>query len=159
MGIRQRKRETIPRLAEKTPYGCAARLTPKADCSPTAIWRSCWPNRTAASPRCSPSTNAPADRSCRATLHDVGTALTHKRIICYKRFAEGKEPHLVARQTWPTLEAVDRCLGQYDRVRCCRQQGLTPEQTAHLLGCSLALVQEYLRIDDELQTLAKETST
>jgi hypothetical protein len=95
----------------------------------------------------------------RATLHDVGTALTHKRIICYKRFAEGKEPHLVARETWHSLEAVDHYLGQYDRVRCCRQQGLTPEQTAHLLGCSVALVQEYLRIDDELQTLAKEPST
>ena len=96
----------------------------------------------------------------RATLHDVGTALTHKRIICYKRYAEGKEPHLVARETWHTLEAVDRYLSQYDRVRCCRQQGLTPEQTAHLLTCSVSLVQEYLRIDDELQaTEAKENVT
>jgi hypothetical protein len=48
----------------------------------------------------------------RATLHDVGTALTHKRIICYKRYVEGKEPHLVAKETWHTLEAVDRYLGQ-----------------------------------------------
>jgi hypothetical protein len=96
----------------------------------------------------------------RATLHDVGTALTHKRIICYKRYAEGKEPHLVARETWHSLEAVDHYLGQYDRVRCCRQQALSPEQTAHLLGCSVALVQEYLRIDDELQTASpKEPST
>ena len=88
----------------------------------------------------------------RATLHDVGTCLTHKRIICHKRFAEGKEPHLVARETWHSLEAVDRYLGQYDRVRSCRLQGLSPEQTAHLLDCSVALVQEYLRIDEELQT-------
>ena len=88
----------------------------------------------------------------RATLHDVGTALTHKRIICWKRFAEGKEPHQVAQETWHSLEAVDRYLGQYDRVRCCRQQGISPEQTAQLLGCTLGLVQEYLRIDDELQT-------
>jgi len=87
----------------------------------------------------------------RATLHDVGTALTHKRIICYKRFVEGKEPHLVARETWHSLEAVDRYLAQYDRVRCCRLQGLTPEATAHLLECGVPLVHEYLRIDDELQ--------
>ena len=86
----------------------------------------------------------------RATLHDVGTALTHKRIICYKRYAEGKEPHLVAKETWHTLEAVDRYLGQYDRVRCCRLQGMTPEPTAHALACSVSLVREYLRIDDEL---------
>jgi hypothetical protein len=87
----------------------------------------------------------------RATLHDVGTALTHKRIICYKRYAEGKEPHLVAKETWHSLEAVDRYLGQYDRVRCCRLQGLTPEQTAHTLNCSVGLVREYLRIDDDLK--------
>jgi hypothetical protein len=87
----------------------------------------------------------------RATLHDVGTGLTHKRIICWKRYAEGKEPHIVARETYHSLESVDRYLGQYDRVRHCRLQGLTPEQTAHTLGCGLALVREYLAIDDLLE--------
>ncbi len=87
----------------------------------------------------------------RATLHDVGTGLTHKRIICWKRYAEGKEPHLVARETCHSLEAVDRYLGQYDRVRHCRLEGLTPEKTAEILDCSLALVREYLAIDDLLE--------
>jgi Protein of unknown function (DUF1670) len=87
----------------------------------------------------------------RATLHDVGTGLTHKRIICWKRYAEGKEPHIVARETYHTLEAVDRYLGQYDRVRHCRLQGLTPEQTAHTLACGLRLVEAYLAIDDLLE--------
>jgi hypothetical protein len=87
----------------------------------------------------------------RATIHDVGTGLTHKRIICWKRYAEGKEPHIVARETYHSLEAVDHYLGQYDRVRHCRLQGLTPEQTAHALGCGLRLVQEYLAIDDLLE--------
>jgi hypothetical protein len=87
----------------------------------------------------------------RATLHDVGTGLTHKRIICWKRYAEGKEPHIVARETYHSLEAVDRYLGQYDRVRHCRLEGLTPEQTAHALQCGLPLVKEYLAIDDLLR--------
>jgi len=87
----------------------------------------------------------------RATLHDVGTGLTHKRIICWKRYAEGKEPHIVAFETYHSLEAVDRYLGQYDRVRHCRLQGLTPEQTAHALKCGVALVKEYLAIDDLLE--------
>ena len=87
----------------------------------------------------------------RATPHDVGSGLTHKRIICWKRYAEGKEPHVVARETYHSLEAVDHDLGQYDRVRHCRIQGLTPEQTAHALGCSLRLVNEYLAIDDLLE--------
>src|SRR4029077_13271112 len=80
----------------------------------------------------------------RATLHDVGSGLTHKRIICWKRYAEGKDPQIVARETYHSLEAVDRYLGQYDRVRHCRLQGLTPEETAHTLNCSVALVHQYL---------------
>jgi hypothetical protein len=87
----------------------------------------------------------------RATLHDVGSGVTHKRIICYKRYAEGKPAELVARETYHSLEAVDRYLGQYDRVRHCRQQRLSPQQTAHILDCSLRLVQQYLAIDDELE--------
>ena len=87
----------------------------------------------------------------RATLHDVGTGLTHKRIICWKRYAEGKSPDLVARETYHSLEAVDRYLGQFDRVRHCRQQGLSVEQTAFTLNCSRALVNEYLVIDQELE--------
>ena len=87
----------------------------------------------------------------RATLHDVGTGLTHKRIICWKRYAEGKEPHVVARETYHSLEAVDNYLGQNDRVRHCRLEGLTPEQTAHALGCGLPLVREYLAIDELLE--------
>jgi len=87
----------------------------------------------------------------RATLHDVGSGVTHKRIICRMRYVEGKEPHLIARLTGHSLEAVESYLSRYDRVRHCRLQGLTPQQTAHALGCSLRLVQEYLDIDQELE--------
>jgi Protein of unknown function (DUF1670) len=86
----------------------------------------------------------------RATLHDVGSGLTHKRIICWLRYACGKDPEVVARASYHSLEAVDRYLGQYDRVRHCRLQGLTPEQTAYALRCSVRLVRQYLDIDDLL---------
>ena len=65
----------------------------------------------------------------RATVHDVGTGLTHKRIICWKRTPRARS-RTSSRQTYHSLEAVDRYLGQYDRVRHCRLEGLTPEQTA-----------------------------
>lgn len=96
----------------------------------------------------------------RATLHDVGTCLTHKRVICRKRYAEGKPSHQIAQETYHSLEAVDRYLGQFDRVRHCRRQGMTPEQTAYTLNCSLGLVREYLAIDEALvgETPAKEAS-
>ena len=87
----------------------------------------------------------------RATLHDVGTGLTHKRIICWKRYAEGKPADIVARETYHSLEAVDRYLGQFDRVRHCRQEGMSPEKTAFTLNCSVGLVNEYLAIDHELK--------
>ncbi len=87
----------------------------------------------------------------RATIHDVGTGMTHKRIICVKRYAEGKTSDQIARETYHSIEAVDRYLGQYDRVRHCRLQGLTPTETAIALNCSISLVQEYLKIDQEFE--------
>lgn len=87
----------------------------------------------------------------RATLHDVGTGLTHKRIICWKRYAEGKPADVIAKETYHSLEAVDRYLGQFDRVRHCRREGLSPEKTAFTLNCSVGLVKEYLAMDRELE--------
>jgi hypothetical protein len=57
----------------------------------------------------------------------------------------------VARATYHRLEAVDRHLGQCDRVRHCHLHGLTPEQTAHTLARSLGSVQGHLAIDDLLE--------
>ena len=87
----------------------------------------------------------------RATVHDVGTGLTHKAIICWKRYAEGKEPQKIAHDTHHSLMAVDRYLGQYARVRRCRERGMNPRQTAHILRCSVALVEQYLAIDRRLE--------
>ncbi|NIA16519.1 MAG: DUF1670 domain-containing protein [Nitrospiraceae bacterium] len=87
----------------------------------------------------------------RATLHEVGTGLTHKRIICWKRYAEGKSCDVVARETYHSLEAVYRYLGQFDRVRHCRGEGMSPEKTAFALNCGVALVNEYLAIDRALE--------
>jgi len=84
----------------------------------------------------------------RATLHDVGSGLTHKAIICRKRYAEGKSSDEIARETYHSINAVDSYLGQYDRVRHCRQQGMTAQEIAYTLDCSLALVNEYMHLDD-----------
>ena len=87
----------------------------------------------------------------RATLHDAGSGLSHKWIICYKRYVEGKSPDQIARETYHSLDAVDRYLGQIDRVRHCRLQGLSAAETAHILNCGVTLVQAYLQIDRELE--------
>jgi len=93
-------------------------------------------------------TDQPVPR--RATVHDVGSGLTHKAIVCRKRYLEGKPPEQVARETYHSLEAVDRYLGQYDRVRACRKEGMEPQRIAYTLNCSLGLVLQYLDLDQEL---------
>ncbi len=89
----------------------------------------------------------------RSTIHDVGTGLTHKRIICKKRYLDGKEPSQISRETYHTIESIDRYLSQYDRVRHCMLEGMTPSEIAHTLSCSVALVNEYIRIDEELEAV------
>lgn len=87
----------------------------------------------------------------RATIHDVGTGVTHKRIICRKRYIEGKPTHLIAKETCHTRESVDRYLAAFSRVRQCRKEGLSKEQISFTLGCSRSLVHEYFDIDDEME--------
>jgi len=87
----------------------------------------------------------------RATIHDVGNSLSHKWIICYKRYVEGKNADQIARETYHSLEAVDRYLGQFDRVRHCVQQGMNTNEIAHILNCTVSLVQAYQQIDKEMQ--------
>jgi hypothetical protein len=87
----------------------------------------------------------------RATVHDVGTCLTHKRLICWKRYAEGKDPHLIARETYHSLMAVNRHLAQVvrDPYRC--SLGMQAKQIAYTLSCGQRLVEEYLQIHHELE--------
>lgn len=86
----------------------------------------------------------------RATLHDVGSGVTHKRIICIKRYVEGKTSDVIARETHHSITAVDRYLGMFDRVRMCRREGLGSLETARALNCTERLVKEYLALDDQL---------
>lgn len=86
----------------------------------------------------------------RATLHDVGTGLTHKAIIC-RKYAEGKTSDQIARETNHSLEAVDRYLADFARVRQCRKLGMTLEQIAFTLNHSQHLVKQYLELDKELE--------
>ncbi len=83
----------------------------------------------------------------RATLHDVGSGVTHKRIICWKRYVDGKSPDVIARETHHSLTAVDRYLGMFNRVRCCNQQQMPSHEIARVLACTERLVLEYLDID------------
>jgi hypothetical protein len=92
----------------------------------------------------------------RATLHDCGSGLSHKAIICRQRYLEGKQPHEIARDTFHSPEAVNAYLSRFERVRLCRNKGMSAEQTAHILSCSVRLVREYLALDESMERQPKE---
>jgi DNA-binding CsgD family transcriptional regulator len=86
----------------------------------------------------------------RGTIHDAGNSISHKWVICYKRYVEGKNADQIARETYHSIEAVDRYLGHFDRIRHCLQQGMDTKEIAHILNCSIAMVEVYRNIDQEL---------
>jgi DNA-binding CsgD family transcriptional regulator len=92
----------------------------------------------------------------RATLHDCGSGLSHKGVICRQRYLGGKQPHEVARDTFHSPDAVNAYLKRFERVRLCRTKGLTPEETAQALSCSPRLVQEYIALDEQIERERKE---
>jgi hypothetical protein len=51
------------------------------------------------------------------SIQDMGTTLTHKRIIVFKHVVEMKDPSIVARETNHSQPAVDRYLKDFNRVR------------------------------------------
>ena len=87
----------------------------------------------------------------RANLHDVGSGVTHKRIICRKRYRDGKDSLAIARETCHSVEDVDRYLAQFERIRAFLQRDFTVEQTAYFLDCAPTLVCEYQAIANELK--------
>jgi hypothetical protein len=86
----------------------------------------------------------------RGTVHDMGRAPTHKRIICYKAFVEGKPTHVIAHEACHTPFAVDHYLLDFSRVFfAVHRRGLSAEEAAFTLGRSLSLVNSYLALIDE----------
>lgn len=85
----------------------------------------------------------------RGTVHDMGS-VSHKRIICYKAFVEGKPTHVIARETYHTPLAVDNYLLDFARVYfAVHQRGFSAQETAFTLGRSLRLVNTYLDLIEE----------
>jgi hypothetical protein len=82
----------------------------------------------------------------RGTIHDMGRSVTHKRIICYKRFVEKKTTSQVAQETFHTPEEVEYYVQCFRRVHLCHSTGMSEEDIATATGHSLSLVREYLEL-------------
>jgi hypothetical protein len=82
----------------------------------------------------------------RGTIHDLGRSVSHKAIICYKRLVEKKPTSQVAQETYHSPEEVEYYVQCCRRIQLCRDNGMSPQDTALATGHSLFLVQEYLNL-------------
>jgi hypothetical protein len=94
----------------------------------------------------------------RGTIHDMGPSVSHKAIICYKSFVEGKTTSQIAGETFHCPEEVEYYLQCFRRVRICKDRGMSPEETAQATGHSLPLVRQYLDLINRFHLPSSEQS-
>lgn len=83
----------------------------------------------------------------RGVIHDIGRAMTHKKIIL-RLFKEGYQTPEIARKTDHTEEACDRYIKAYKKVEKLHKT-MKSEEIANVLGMGKSLVEEYIRILNE----------
>lgn len=83
----------------------------------------------------------------RGIVHDIGRAITHKKIILglYKK---GYQTPDIARKTNHTEEACDRYIKAYKKVEKLSKT-MNSEEIAQILGMGKSLVEEYITILNE----------
>ena len=79
-------------------------------------------------------------------IHDMGTTLTHKRIIIYKHVVEKKDPSIVARETNHSQLAVDKYLKDFIRVKTLVNDDKDINFIHHTTNISRLVIQQYLQI-------------
>jgi hypothetical protein len=79
-------------------------------------------------------------------IHDMGTTLTHKRIIIYKHVVEKKDPSIVARETNHSQPAVDKYLKDFNRVKTLANDDKDLNFIHHTTNISKPVIKQYLQI-------------
>jgi predicted transcriptional regulator len=84
----------------------------------------------------------------RGTVHDLGRAITHKRIIIRLYLEENLTPE-IARMTKHSEEACDRYIRAFNKVSMLADREMSADDVARTLEMSSFLVREYLDIYTE----------
>jgi len=82
----------------------------------------------------------------RGTIHDIGSSLTHKRIIIHKLFIEQHTVEQVARDTNHSYQAIQNYIGTFRQVVLCKKNGMSSDEIAFAIKRSRRLVREYEKI-------------
>jgi hypothetical protein len=83
----------------------------------------------------------------RGIVHDIGRAMTHKKIIL-RLYKKGYQTPEIARMTNHTEEACDRYIKAYKKVEKLSKT-MNSEEIAQILGMGKSLVEEYIAILNE----------
>ena len=78
-------------------------------------------------------------------IPDQGASPAHKGIIIHL-YEKKIAPPDIARQIGHSLEAVDGCISNYERVKTLLEKGINVKEIGQLLGRGLRTVKEYERI-------------
>lgn len=93
----------------------------------------------------------------RGTIHDMGPSVSHKGVICYKRFIEHKTTSQIAQETFHSPEEVEYYIHCFQRVKLCQEAGMTTtEDIAQVTGHSKPLVKQYLDLIARLHLTPSE---
>jgi hypothetical protein len=79
-------------------------------------------------------------------IHDMGTTLTHKRIIVYKHVVEKKDPSIVARETNHSQLAVDKYLKDFNRIKTLVNDNKDINFIHHTTNIARQVIKQYLQI-------------
>lgn len=79
-------------------------------------------------------------------IHDMGSTLTHKRIIVYKHVVEKKDPSVVARETNHSQSAVDKYLKDFNRVKTLVKDEKDINFIHHTTNIAKPVINQYLQI-------------
>jgi hypothetical protein len=86
------------------------------------------------------------------SLQDMGSCISHKKVIIKKVIIDKKDPYSVAKETNHSMLAVDRYLKDFRRVQYCFNEGKDIHFAAAATGLNNFVVKEYWQI---LVTLEK----
>lgn len=88
-------------------------------------------------------------------LLDQGSRPTHKGIIL-SLYEQGIDPPEIGRRTQHGLDAVDRYIKAYERVKALAQKGMSVQEIRHISGLGERTVTAYLRIAQTFHPALKQ---
>lgn len=79
-------------------------------------------------------------------LHDMGSCISHKKIIIRKAIVEKKDPTKIALETKHSLVAVERYIQDYRRVETCYNNNPNIDYVSQVTGIGKHVVKSYIEL-------------